>query len=102
MSTQASDSVGAPDIENTVWRIDPERSSVEFHSKAFYGIGTVKGHFSRYQGTLHLTGEPAIELTIEADSLDTKHKQRDKQTAHHGSLLSRRVSLPASLDIYPH
>jgi polyisoprenoid-binding protein YceI len=78
MSTHASDPVGAPDIEKTVWRIDPERSSVEFHPKAFYGIGTVKGRFSRYHGTLDLAGEPAIELTIEADSLDTKNERRDK------------------------
>jgi polyisoprenoid-binding protein YceI len=78
MSTHAPDSVGAPDIEQTAWRIDPDRSSVEFHAPAVWGIGTVKGRFTRYQGSLRLAGEPAIELTIEADSLDTKNKRRDK------------------------
>src|SRR4051794_39962666 len=39
---------------------------------------TVEGRFSRYEGTLHLSGQPAIELTIEADSLDTKNDKRDK------------------------
>ena len=68
----------APSIEKTIWRIDPDRSSVEFNVKSLWGIVTVKGHFSRYQGTLDLSGEPAIELTIEAASLDTKNKKRDK------------------------
>jgi polyisoprenoid-binding protein YceI len=39
---------------------------------------TVKGHFDQYQGTLDLHADPAIELIAEADSLDTKHKKRDK------------------------
>lgn len=78
MSTHAADSVGAPSIEKTIWRIDPDRSSVEFNTKALWGIVTVKGQFSRYHGTLRLSGKPAIELTIEADSLDTKNEKRDK------------------------
>ena len=78
MTTHAPGSVGAPDIEKTAWRIDPDRSSVEFHAPAVWGIGTVKGRFSRYQGALHLSGKPAIELTIDADSLDTRNKRRDK------------------------
>ena len=78
MSTQTPDSVDALDIEQTVWRMDQDRSSVEFHAPAVWGIGTVKGRFSRYQGTLDLTRKPAIELTIEADSLDTMNRRRDK------------------------
>jgi polyisoprenoid-binding protein YceI len=38
----------------------------------------VKGRFSRYHGTLDLSGDPAIELTIEADSLDTGNARRDR------------------------
>ena len=60
------------------WRLDPARSSVEFHVPHFYGLMTVKGRFDRYQGTLNLSARPAIELVIEADSLDTKQRQRDK------------------------
>ena len=78
MSTHAGDPVAASSIEQTIWRIDPDRSSVEFNAKSLWGIATVKGRFSRYQGTLQLSGEPAIELTIEADSLDTKNKKRDQ------------------------
>ena len=78
MSTHAANFVSAPSIERTIWRIDPDRSSVEFNAKTFWGIVTVKGQFSRYQGTLDLSGVPAIELTIDAASLDTKNNKRDK------------------------
>jgi polyisoprenoid-binding protein YceI len=52
-------------------------SSIEFHVRHFYGLMTVKGHFDRYEGVLDLSASPAVELTIEADSLDTKQKKRD-------------------------
>jgi polyisoprenoid-binding protein YceI len=60
------------------WRLDPARSSVEFHVRHFYGAMTVKGRFDRYQGSLDLSGRPAVELVIEADSLDTRVKPRDR------------------------
>ena len=60
------------------WTLDPERSSVEFHVPNFWGLMTVKGRFRSYTGTLNLSREPAIELRIEAQSLDTRNRQRDK------------------------
>jgi polyisoprenoid-binding protein YceI len=78
MSTHAAGSVGAPSLDTTIWRIDPDRSSVQFRAKTFWGITTVKGRFARYEGTLSLSGAPAIELKIEADSLDTNNNKRDK------------------------
>jgi polyisoprenoid-binding protein YceI len=60
------------------WRLDPARSSVEFHVRHFYGLITVKGHFERFEGTLNLDGESTIELTIDADSLETGNGTRDK------------------------
>ena len=62
-------------IETATWRIDPDRSSVEFHAKHLWGLATVKGAFTRYQGSL---GLPAAELTIETDSLGTGNRRRDK------------------------
>jgi polyisoprenoid-binding protein YceI len=67
----------APDIAATRWRIDPARSSVAFAVKNFWGIATVRGGFARYHGTLDLGADPAIELTVEADSLDTENEKRD-------------------------
>jgi polyisoprenoid-binding protein YceI len=60
------------------WRIDPERSSVEFRTPTLWGLATVKGRFDRYDGTLDLEGSPAIELTIDAGSINTKNSFRDR------------------------
>ena len=60
------------------WRIDPTRSSVEFRTPTLWGLATVTGRFERYEGTLELQQDPAIELTIEAASLDTNLGFRDK------------------------
>jgi polyisoprenoid-binding protein YceI len=66
-------------LTSGTYRLDPADSSVEFHVRHFYGLMTVKGHFDRYDGTLDLhQPQAAVTLTIEADSLDTNHKQRDK------------------------
>ena len=78
MTTHATHPGAMPNIEETRWRIDPARSSVEFHVPHFWGLITVKGRFEHYAGILDLSAQPAVELTIDADSLDTKRKQRDR------------------------
>jgi polyisoprenoid-binding protein YceI len=67
----------APSLESGTWILDPARSSVEFRSKTFWGLVTVKGKFTSYEGSLDLTRDPAIELTVDASSLDTGNKKRD-------------------------
>jgi polyisoprenoid-binding protein YceI len=62
----------------TAWRIDPDRSSVEFAVPSFWGLTTVKGRFTRFGGTLDLQRDPAVALTLDAGSLDTGHARRDK------------------------
>jgi polyisoprenoid-binding protein YceI len=78
MSTIQDNAADSPDVRHALWRIDPERSSVEFHVRNLYGLQTVKGSFERYDGTLDLDARPAIELTIEADSLNTSNARRDE------------------------
>ena len=39
---------------------------------------TVKGEFADYDGTLDLSAEPAVELTLQAASLNTKMAKRDE------------------------
>ena len=73
MNTRTADSVGT-----ALWRLDPDRSSIEFHVKAMWGLQTIKGRFTRFNGKLDLSGTPAVELTVEAESVDTKNKRRDK------------------------
>ncbi len=65
-------------LDGTCWRIDPDRSRVAFETPTLWGLTTVKGRFARYDGTLDLGRQPAIELTIDADSLDTGNKMRDR------------------------
>jgi YceI-like domain len=71
MTIQSGDSPNELEISQAAWRLDPARSSVEFHVRHFYGLVTVKGRFERFEGTLDLRSTPAVQLTIEADSLDT-------------------------------
>jgi polyisoprenoid-binding protein YceI len=60
------------------WLIDRQRSSVEFRAKHFWGLVTVKGQFEDYRGQLDLSGSPAIELTINAASVQTDNRKRDQ------------------------
>jgi polyisoprenoid-binding protein YceI len=91
-------------IEATAWRIDPDRSSVEFEVPSFWGLITVRGEFDRYDGTLDLRRDPAVELTIDADSVNTRNKRRDnhlRSNAFFGAEANPRVrfeSQVATLD----
>ncbi|MBV8992078.1 MAG: YceI family protein [Solirubrobacterales bacterium] len=78
MNTTTPQPTGVHSIEKTPWRIDPTRSSVEFRTPTFWGRKIVKGHFARYDGSLDLRQRPAIELTIDARSLNTNNRMRDK------------------------
>jgi polyisoprenoid-binding protein YceI len=46
MTTSTSTSPVA-DIATGAWRLDPARSSVEFHVRHFFGLITVRGRFDR-------------------------------------------------------
>jgi polyisoprenoid-binding protein YceI len=63
----------------TRWSVDDGESSVEFAVKTFWGLTTVRGRFDRIGGWYD-TGPDGttIELTIDADSLDTGNSMRDK------------------------
>jgi polyisoprenoid-binding protein YceI len=60
------------------WQLDPQRSRVEFRARNFWGLATVKGHFDDYHGRVDLGAEPAIELTVDAASLNTGNAKRDR------------------------
>jgi polyisoprenoid-binding protein YceI len=64
-------------LDTGTWVLDPDNSTVEFRTKTFWGLMTVKGTFSKYEGHLDLSSDPAVKLTIDAASLDTKNKKRD-------------------------
>ena len=63
----------------TCWTVDPDASSVEFAVKTFWGLSTVHGSFDSFDGSYQPGPDgTTIELTIDADSLDTGNRTRDK------------------------
>jgi polyisoprenoid-binding protein YceI len=60
------------------WVVDPARSTVEFRVGNFWGLTTVPGRFSRFDGSY--TAGPnrrSIELIVDAASLETGNDKRD-------------------------
>ncbi|MGE5286210.1 MAG: YceI family protein [Micromonosporaceae bacterium] len=62
------------------WTLDPQASSVEFRVKHFWNAVTVRGWFERLEGegTVQPDGTVTGQLVIDATSLNTKNKQRDR------------------------
>jgi polyisoprenoid-binding protein YceI len=65
---------------STSWRLDPAASIVEFRVPHFWGLLTVKGRFDRFDGRLDAgsVGPQRLELTIDAASVSTRNRQRDR------------------------
>ena len=63
----------------TYWTVDADDTSVEFSVRTFWGLMTVHGRFDRFDGTYEVGPDgTTIELTIDADSIDTGHATRDE------------------------
>jgi polyisoprenoid-binding protein YceI len=63
----------------TRWAVDADGTSVDFAVKTFWGLITVRGHFDRFGGSYEIGPDgPQIELTIDADSIDTANATRDR------------------------
>jgi polyisoprenoid-binding protein YceI len=85
-TTRGRPETGAPTTYNqraaapTRWSADADRTSVDFAVKTFWGLLTVRGHFDRFSGSYEVgpDGGRRIELTIDADSLDTGNAKRDE------------------------
>jgi len=65
-------------VKSGTYLIDPTHSSVEFAVKHMM-ISTVKGRFGDVKGTLEMPqeGEPRLDVTIAAASIDTRVEARD-------------------------
>ena len=61
------------------WSLDRDASSVDFTVKTMWGLIPVRGRFDRFDGSYEVgRNGSAIELTIDADSLDTGNAKRDE------------------------
>jgi polyisoprenoid-binding protein YceI len=61
------------------WKVDPSRSTVDFNVPTVWGLVAAKGRFHSFDGS-YTTGPDGaeIELTIDAESLDTGNAIRDR------------------------
>jgi polyisoprenoid-binding protein YceI len=80
MNTESSTARIRQSLADTCWRLDPSASSATFRVPHFWGIVTVKGRFDRLDGYLELDErqQRQMTLTIDAASLYTGNKRRDK------------------------
>jgi len=62
------------------WVLDPAGSRAEFRVKHFWGAITVRGIFERLTGeaTVGTDGTVTGQISFDAQSVNTKNKQRDK------------------------
>ncbi len=71
-------SVVTTPLPSGTWEVDPVHSSVEFHVKHL-GIATVKGQFSKFEGTVEVDADGARAYgTVDVASVDTREPQRDE------------------------
>jgi polyisoprenoid-binding protein YceI len=68
-----------------VWKLDPERSTVELESRILWGLVRVKGRFKQLSGDGVVTpdGDVSGSVLVEAASIDTKSKKRDQHLRSH-------------------
>jgi polyisoprenoid-binding protein YceI len=76
--TTASDLI-ANALPGTTWSLDRDRSTVMFRNKTMWGLATVKGSFSDFDGAGEVTPAHTItgHLRIDAASLSTGIGKRD-------------------------
>ena len=68
-------------VAQQTWQIDPAHTNAEF-SVRHLGISTVRGSFTKTTGTVQYDpadpSKTAIDATIDANSIDTRNENRDK------------------------
>jgi polyisoprenoid-binding protein YceI len=73
---QAATAYGGPGS----FQLDPAASSVSIAHKMFWGLGTVRGSFTKLSGSAEIIadGSGRGRLEIDAASIDTKNAKRDQ------------------------
>ncbi len=77
--TQENATEAALALAPGTWQVDGDGSEVGFKVRTFWGAVPVKGVFERFEGSFDVREDGASgELRIEAASLNTHNKTRDK------------------------
>lgn len=76
VQTQQADAV----LTAGAWVLDAAASRFEFQVKNLWGLMTVAGHFQRAEGRAYVdaSGSISANVNIDAASLETKQRMRDK------------------------
>ncbi len=78
MSDQPTSTAAVTVLPTGTWRVDPTSGQVSFKARGMFGLASVNGTFSSYEGDLTVAPESAEgELRIQAATLDTKNARRD-------------------------
>jgi polyisoprenoid-binding protein YceI len=76
MTTTASERAT---VAPSSWSLDRDGSSIGFTVKTMWGLIPVRGRFDRFAGSYQVgRNGTTIELTIDADSVDTGNAKRDE------------------------
>lgn len=79
MSTvdQLTEDVGH--LEAGSWRVEPDRTALEFRTRSMLGLMPVKGRFTLFAGALTVDerGDASGELRVDTDSIATGIEKRD-------------------------
>jgi polyisoprenoid-binding protein YceI len=79
MGTQPLDTPSELGLPVGSWHAERDQSRIGFTVKTMWGLATVSGRFTRFDGHLRIhTDGAAANLAIEAASLDTGHAKRDQ------------------------
>jgi polyisoprenoid-binding protein YceI len=76
--TQLQSTTATPTLIPGVWDIDPGHSSVEFVTRHL--LSRARGRFDDFAGTIEVGADPvqsAVEVIIQAASIDSNHEARD-------------------------
>jgi polyisoprenoid-binding protein YceI len=68
------------------WQLEPKATTIEFHTTAMWGLAKVTGSMRAVQGSGAVGDDGAVagELVLDAASIDTKIKRRDKHLRGRG------------------
>jgi polyisoprenoid-binding protein YceI len=80
MTTPGSDQAATSYPGPASFQLDPAASAVSIAHKTFWGMGTVRGSFTRLSGSAEILpdGSGRGRLEIDAASIDTKNGKRDE------------------------
>ena len=79
-ATGAGSTTGALTTHAGQWRLDPQASKVEFSVPHFWHAIKVRGSFGQLSGHGTVTPDGSVtgQIVMDATSLDTRNKRRDK------------------------